>query len=335
MSWNDNQWNDNNNGWQSSYRGRPARNRSSSRPRNSQNPWAACPIPSCKKWIYLSTIVRDGHKYCKCGSGWDPDDLSKAEDLYGEISSTQKPSHYKWDNHETETTEALFERCKQAAEKEGRSMGELFLPPQKPDTDTKPEDVNPYQALKTAHNEYARMVERYKVLGKQTRAAKQAWIDKSDECRNTETLLPPLMDDITRLTKDLEAYTKAQAGKSAMAPLGESEKEEKPAQNADALKLPGSPRSSGTKRPSSEQTSAGGETQTQLDDGFTQITLLLKHAAEKEAATSLHDSSSKPDFARIPWAALGLTNGGPLTTLISQTYAKAYTAYKQSAGPSV
>ena len=131
MSWNDNQWNDNNNEWQSSYRGRPARNRSSSRPRNSQNSWAACPIPSCNKWIYLSTIVRDGHKYCKCGSGWDPDDLSKAEDLYGEISSTQKPSHYKWDNHETETTEALFERCKQAAEKEGRSMGELILPPQK------------------------------------------------------------------------------------------------------------------------------------------------------------------------------------------------------------
>ena len=49
MSWNDNQWNDNNNGWQSSYRGRPARNRSSSRPRNPQGPWAACPIPSCKK----------------------------------------------------------------------------------------------------------------------------------------------------------------------------------------------------------------------------------------------------------------------------------------------
>ena len=175
------------------------------------------------------------------------------------------------------------------------------------------------------------MVEKYKVLGKQTNAAKQAWIAKCDECRRTEALLPPLMDDITRLTKDLEAYTKAQAGKNAMAPQGETEGD-KPPQNEASLKRPGSPRSSGTKRPPTEA-NTGGATQNGLDAGFAKITLLLKQAAEQEAASSQQNPDSKPDFSRIPWTAIGLTNGGPLTQLISQTYFDAYTAAKQAAIP--
>ena len=182
----------------------------------------------------------------------------------------------------------------------------------------KPGDTNPYQALKTAHNEYAKLVEKCRVLGKQTNAAKQAWIAKSDECRKTEALLPPLMENITRLTKDLETYTKAQAGKNAMAPQGEAEAD-RPPQNEAALNRPASPRSSGTKR-SSTETDSGGPTQTGPDAGFAKITLLIQQAAQQEASTSQQNPDSKPDFARIPWSALGLTNGGPLTQLISQTY---------------
>ena len=139
------------------------------------------------------------------------------------------------------------------------------------------------------------------------------------------------MDNITRLTKDLEAYTKAQAGKNAMAPQGETEGE-KPPQNEAALKRPVSPRANGTKRPTTEA-STGGATQNGLDAGFAKITHLLKQAAEQEAASSQQSPDSKPDFSRIPWTAIGLTNGGPLTQLISQTYFDAYTAAKQAATP--
>ena len=59
-----------------------------------------------------------------------------------------------------------------------KKAGALTLssyPPEKPSP--KDEDDNPYQDLKAAHNAYAKMLERYKVLGKQTGAARQAWVD--------------------------------------------------------------------------------------------------------------------------------------------------------------